>query len=145
MNTQTETWKLFKTLNYTRKTNVWIKESPKQLYQINRYWISDHGNVKIETYTLTPEESNFMFKKIKNPGTTVTRYLPYYEKGGKEGKRFPCIPTGEYIHRLVAENFIENPNNYSVVIHIDKDPKNNHVSNIMWSPTQGTRKLKTTI
>jgi hypothetical protein len=59
--------------------------------------------------------------------------MPYYEKGGKKGKRYPCLPTGEYIHRLVAEMFVENPNNYQIVIHIDKTPKNNHVSNIAWS------------
>ena len=37
-----------------------------------------------------------------------------------------------YIHRLVAETFIENPNNYKVVNHIDYDPSNNNVSNLEW-------------
>lgn len=36
------------------------------------------------------------------------------------------------VHRLVACAFIENPNNYSSIDHIDGDPMNNHVSNLRW-------------
>ncbi len=134
--THTETWKLFKTNPYYRKTNVWIPDSPNALYQTSRWFISDHGNVKVETTVVTHEESNHIFSKIKNPGQVTVKYMPYYEKGGKNGKRYPCLPTGEYIHRLVAENFLENPENHQIVIHIDKDVKNNHVSNIAWSKYQ---------
>jgi hypothetical protein len=42
-----------------------------------------------------------------------------------------------YIHRLVAENYLSNPNNYPVVMHMDDDPSNNHVSNLQW----GTQKM----
>lgn len=38
----------------------------------------------------------------------------------------------EYIHRLVAETFIENPNNLPEIDHIDRNKKNNHVSNLRW-------------
>ncbi|CAL6028345.1 HNH_endonuclease [Hexamita inflata] len=38
-----------------------------------------------------------------------------------------------HVHRLVAEAFIENPNNYNFVRHIDGDIRNNHVSNLYWS------------
>ena len=38
----------------------------------------------------------------------------------------------ESIHRLVAQEFIPNPNNYPVVMHIDDDRLNNHVSNLKW-------------
>ena len=37
-----------------------------------------------------------------------------------------------YIHRMVAEAFIPNPNNYKEVNHIDHDPSNNCVSNLEW-------------
>lgn len=37
-----------------------------------------------------------------------------------------------YVHRLVAQTFIPNPNNYTVVNHIDEDPLNNHVDNLEW-------------
>lgn len=45
----------------------------------------------------------------------------------KDGKSYmKCI------HKLVAEAFIPNPNNYTEVDHIDTDINNNTVSNLRW-------------
>lgn len=40
--------------------------------------------------------------------------------------------TLHLIHRLVAEAFLYNPNEYPCVDHIDTNPKNNIVSNLRW-------------
>lgn len=40
------------------------------------------------------------------------------------------------VHRLIAMTWIENPNNYSEVDHIDNNPKNNCVKNLQWISRQ---------
>ena len=45
----------------------------------------------------------------------------------KNGKHKTCR-----IHRLVANAFLENPNNYPQINHLDENPKNNHVNNLNW-------------
>jgi hypothetical protein len=40
------------------------------------------------------------------------------------------------VHRLVAQAFIPNPNNYPLVMHMDNNPTNNLPSNLQW----GTQK-----
>lgn len=38
-----------------------------------------------------------------------------------------------FIHRMVAEAFIQNPDNKKEVNHIDGNKKNNHISNLEWA------------
>ena len=44
-----------------------------------------------------------------------------------EGKQIRAL-----VHRLVAEQFIDNPNNYKYVKHIDGNLQNNHYTNLEW-------------
>lgn len=41
------------------------------------------------------------------------------------------------IHRLVAEVFIDNPNNYNIVNHLDNNPNNNAADNLEWTTYEG--------
>lgn len=45
------------------------------------------------------------------------------------------------IHRLVADAFLPNPNGYNVVHHIDHNPRNNIVENLVWIESEGHNKL----
>lgn len=47
------------------------------------------------------------------------------------------------VHRLVAEAFIPNPNNYEIVHHIDHNPQNNAVENLMWMSDENHRGMHT--
>lgn len=52
------------------------------------------------------------------------------------GKQKTCL-----VHRLVAEAFIPNPDNLPVVHHIDGNPLNNRVDNLMWMSVEDHNKL----
>lgn len=45
----------------------------------------------------------------------------------------------KYVHRLVAETFIDNPDNCKLVIHLDNNYENNRVENLMWSNIQNNQ------
>ncbi|WNL63116.1 HNH homing endonuclease [Citrobacter phage Ci1] len=76
--------------------------------------------------------SNFgrVFSKRSNKILKYSRsglYLAISTKLNGRGKS-TCLK----IHRLVAEAFIPNPNNFSVVNHKDGNKHNNHVDNLEW-------------
>ena len=57
--------------------------------------------------------------KLKNGYLSVLLY--------KNGKKYL-----RYVHRLVAQAFIPNPDNKPQINHIDENKTNNHVSNLEW-------------
>lgn len=57
-------------------------------------------------------------------------------KGDSNGKGYRFIKFSDnkriYKHQLVARAFIPNPNNYSIINHIDGNKDNNDVKNLEW-------------
>lgn len=43
----------------------------------------------------------------------------------------------KYVHRLIAETYIDNPCKYKIVNHIDNNPSNNSISNLEWTTNSG--------
>jgi len=60
---------------------------------------------------------------------------------GKGYRRVRIMGQNYKIHRLVAENFIANPDKLPYVIHKDGDRNNNNVNNLEWSATQSNHGL----
>ena len=60
-----------------------------------------------------------------------------YESGGHKGDQYPALSINEphsgYIHRIVASEFINNPENKRTVNHKDGNKSNNHIDNLEWA------------
>jgi hypothetical protein len=73
-------------------------------------------------------EDGTIFHISKNKFSTVADngngYLTISMRNRKGGRA--------YVHRVVVETFLENPNNYKYVDHIDRNKTNNRVSNLRW-------------
>ena len=82
------------------------------------YQVSNLGEVKSLNYRGHGKE-----KLLKQSHTNGYPVVVLYINGDKFQK---------YIHRLVAETFIPNPNNLPQVNHIDGVKMNNNVSNLEW-------------
>lgn len=91
------------------------------------YQISNRGRVKSvarmiisDTKGMCPVDSKILGLRRHNKG--------YYTLSLWHGD----IREQKYVHRLVAEHFIDNPNKYPCVNHIDNNPSNNNVENLEW-------------
>ena len=83
--------------------------------------ITDYPNYKISNL------GNVRNKKGNILALDITRNH-YYVKLYKNSKG-----KTKYIHQLLAEAFIPNPNNLELIDHIDKNPLNNSLDNLRWA------------
>ena len=101
----------------------------------NLYQVSSLGRVK----SLRDNKGNYR-EKILKPCPNKIGYN--YINLCKDGKIKKCL-----VHRLVAQSFIENLNNYTQVNHKDENKQNNYADNLEWctpkyNSNYGTRNIR---
>lgn len=91
------------------------------------YQVSNTGKIKTLEHNIIRHNGKRLTikEKILNGSKDTKGYLQVELK--KDGKR-----NIKFIHRLVAETFIENPNNKLQVNHINGDKSNNGIDNLEW-------------
>lgn len=97
-----------------------MQEVWKAIKGYANYQISNLGNVR----------------KI-NKDYRCAKYKPLKPKLEKNGYLRICLSKNSLknyynIHRLVAEAFIPNPNNFPIINHKDENRSNNNVNNLEW-------------
>lgn len=113
-----------------------MKEQWKILKGYKGYYkISNLGRVKSVVVTKTISRGRPATKKEK----ILTNFI------NKNGYpiitiRFNKKSTTYLVHRLVADHFVENPNNYKIVNHIDGDKSNCKANNLEWTTSSLNQK-----
>ena len=101
-------------------------EEYKQIKEFPNYEVSNFGNIK------NIKKDKLMSLYPKNNGYIAVKL-------SKNGKSFECK-----VHRLVALEFVDNPNNLPFINHKDEIKSNNYSDNLEWcdslyNNTYGTR------
>lgn len=97
------------------ETNSIVTEIYKPLVGFDNYMISNNGSL------INGATGKMLKLRLDKDGYLRTNIY-------KEGKSVTVR-----IHRLVAEAFIENPDNKRLVDHIDRNLNNNNVTNLRWA------------
>lgn len=99
-----------------------------------KYKVSNLGRVKslnVNKFNPFINKTNIIYReKILKPINNGNGYLQvqyHYNEGNKKRRKVL------YIHRLVAEAFIPNPENKKEVDHINREKSDNRVENLRWS------------
>lgn len=91
------------------------------------YFISNMGRIRSSDAVIHRKNGKDLPRKgkILSPGTNGAGYKQVYLR--MNGKKVKL-----YVHRLVAEAFVPNPEGKDVVNHLDFNPQNNVADNLEW-------------
>lgn len=108
-----------------------------QNYSNNEVWKDIKGKLGYQVSNLGRVRSKD--RKVTHKNETVQPWKGKILSQSLDSAGYPTVQfqhnskhSMRMVHRLVAETFIENENQYSQVNHIDGDKTNNTVSNLEW-------------
>lgn len=93
----------------------------------NFYEVSNLGNVRSTNRTVIYKNGQIVNYKSKLLSQAINTSGYNYVVITINNKR-----CNKLVHRLVAEAFISNPNNYPYINHKDENKQNNNVNNLEW-------------
>lgn len=106
-----------------------MKEKWINIYN-DLYSVSNFGRIKSnERDVMTKTGIRHFKEKLLKPEITCDGHLRVVLCYAGINKRV-------FVHRLVAEAFLPNPNNLPVINHKDENPLNNYVENLEWCTVQ---------
>lgn len=79
------------------------------------------------------------YGNIFSCGTSINRRKKLMKQNIKNGYYYVCLtdingkPSKKYVHRIIAQSFIDNQNNKKEVNHIDCNKLNNNIMNLEWT------------
>jgi hypothetical protein len=92
------------------------------------YEVSNLGNVRSKDRVIIQKNGRFHRRKGKNLNTYANKNNGLFQVMLVIHKRMKLV----YVHRLVAQAFVQNPYNLDIVTHIDGNYNNNRADNLMW-------------
>lgn len=110
-----------------------LPKTAKRIKNARHTWIDTNGDV----YTLITNGTGKPSKKLIKKQVYINKRTGYKYIGIK----YKDMYKTKRLHRLVAETFIDNPNNYPYVGHKNNIKTDNRVENLYWTtPNENTKK-----
>lgn len=103
----------------------------EEKYQ-NEQW----KEIPMELYKRTESFQASTFGRIRKVNTKSKKIITPYSGSNSDQMYVDLFWSsqsfGTSVHKLVAQTFIPNPNDYNTIHHIDNDPSNNRPDNLIW-------------
>lgn len=109
------------TFNRSERFKNLPNEIWKPIPSANSYEVSNQGRIRLKHRTYNRDQMSYCDYKLLHP-----------DDNGHGYRFIRTKRIREYVHRLVAEAFISNPNKLPQIDHLDGDKSNNRVTNLEW-------------